>query len=204
VRISRPVSWSIAAVVVVVAVAIAVWPRGHAAANPAPAPDLTSARAAADLAGCTTPATHATDTALAAVHVTCMADGKGVDLGTLLGGRPALVNVWASWCVPCQQELPALDAYAAQPGALPVIGVQVQSAQADGLSLLSSLKVHRMPMLYDTGGAAGRALHLPVGLPVSYLVKANGSATVITKPSRVLDSVAMVKQAVTTYLGGAG
>jgi hypothetical protein len=58
-------------------------------------------------------------------------------------------------------------------------------------------------MVYDTG-AASRALRLPVGLPVSYLVRPDGRATVITEPSRVLDSVAQVEQAVAAYTGGAG
>jgi thiol-disulfide isomerase/thioredoxin len=134
------------------------------------------------------------------VHVTCLASGAGVDLGSLLAGQPALVNVWASWCQPCQQELPALDAYAALPGSIRVIGVQVQSDQQDGLHLLTSIGVHHLPMVFDTGAAA-KALHLPVGLPVSYLVQPDGTATVITSPSRVLDTVAQVKQAVATYLG---
>lgn len=194
----RIVRLVLAVVVVVVAVGIAVWPRGHGnAAAPPPAVNLTAARHQADLAPCKSagPAT-----ALAGVHVTCLASGAGVDLGSLLAGRPALVNVWASWCQPCQQELPALDAYAALPGSIRVIGVQVQSGQADGLHLLSSIGVHHLPMVFDTGAAA-KALHLPVGLPVSYLVQPNGTATVITSPSRVLDTVAQVKQAVATYLG---
>ena len=125
-----------------------------------------------------------------------------VDLGSLLAGGAALVNVWASWCQPCQQELPALDAYAAPHGAIRVIGVQVQSGQADGLHLLAQ---HRRAPPADGvrhDGAAASALHLPVGLPVSYLVRPDGTATVITSPSRVLDTVDQVKQAVATYLGG--
>ena len=196
-RIARLV---LAAVVVVVAVGIAVWPRGHSAAStaaPRPAANLTAARSEADLAPCRSAGPAK---ALAGVRVTCLASGAGVDLGSLLAGQPALVNVWASWCVPCQQELPALDSYSTTPGAIRVIGVQVQSPQQDGLQLLTSLGVHHLPMVFDTGAAA-KALHLPVGLPVSYLVRPNGTATVITSPSRVLDTVAQVKQAVATYLG---
>jgi thiol-disulfide isomerase/thioredoxin len=192
--------WVVVAAVVVAAVVVAVWPRGHAnaPAAAAPAPNLTAARGKADLAPCVTDPGQATSLA---VSVTCMADGKPVDLGDLVSGGPALVNVWASWCQPCQQELPALDSYAASPGAIRVVGVQVQSPQSDGLSLLAGLRVRHFPMVYDTGAAA-RALRLPVGLPVSYLVGPDGSTTVITQPARVLATVAQVRAAVTHYLGG--
>jgi thiol-disulfide isomerase/thioredoxin len=204
----RPVRWLLAGIVVVVAVAIAVWPRGHGGAGTATAPSsataaLAAERARADLAAC--PAHPTTTTGpLAGVRVTCLADGAQIDLGRVLAGAPALVNVWASWCQPCQQELPALDAYAATPGAVRVVGVQVQSDQRSGLRLLAGLGVRHLPTVFDTSGAAARALRLPVGLPVSYLVRPDGTATVITRPSRVLDSVAQVRQAVTTYLGPGG
>ena len=205
-RISRPVRWLVAGVVVVAAVVIAVWPRGGgaapAAAQPAPQPNLTAARAKADLPRCVPAAPGPATPVLADVHVTCLATGAGVDLGTLLAGHSALVNVWASWCVPCQQELPALDAYSARPGSIPVIGVQVQSPQSDGLGLLAGLGVHHLPMVYDATGAAAKALRLPEGLPVSYLVRPDGTATVITRPSRVLDTADQVEQAVTELGGG--
>jgi thiol-disulfide isomerase/thioredoxin len=198
----RPVRLLLAGIVVVVAVAIAVWPRGAPATTAAaPQPSVSSAdRAKAHLTACAPAATAKGP--LAGVRVTCLADGSQVDLGALLAGAPALVNVWASWCVPCQRELPALDSYSTTPGAIRVIGVQVQSPQQDGLQLLTSLGVHHLPMVFDTTGGASRALRLPVGVPVSYLVSPDGTATLITKPARVLDTVAQVKQAVATY-GGA-
>jgi thiol-disulfide isomerase/thioredoxin len=191
----RPVRWLLAGIVVLVAVAIAVWPRHTPATATVTQPPVSPAdRAAAHLSACA-PAGTGTGP-LAGVRVTCLADGRQVDLGTLLAGRTALVNVWASWCVPCQQELPALDAYAASPGAIRVVGVQVQSDQRSGLRLLSGLGVHHLQMVFDGDGAASRALRLPAGLPVSYLVHPDGTATVITRPSRVLDSVDQVEQAV--------
>jgi thiol-disulfide isomerase/thioredoxin len=204
-------------VVVAVAVTIAVWPRGGAAAGAAagtalvaaqPVANLSADRAMAALAACPASAAHSSS-ALTGIEVTCLADGRQVDLGALLAGRPTLVNVWASWCQPCQQELPVLNTYAGQPGAVRVIGVQVQSPAKDGLDLLASLGVH-IPTVFDTtgafdaGGAAARALRLPAVLPVSYLVRPDGTATVVRQPAAVLLSVEAVRQAVATYLGGTG
>jgi thiol-disulfide isomerase/thioredoxin len=35
-------------------------------------------------------------------------DGKGLSLHDF-GGRPILLNIWATWCVPCRKEMPSLD-----------------------------------------------------------------------------------------------
>jgi thiol-disulfide isomerase/thioredoxin len=205
--IRHPGRWALVALVVAVAVTIAVWPRGGTPSAAPSTPNLSADRAKAALPACPT-STHPT-AAFAGIQVTCLANGRPVDLGALLGGRPALVNVWASWCQPCQQELPVLNAYAGQPGAVRVIGVQVRSPQRDGLDLLAGLGVH-LPMVFDgsgafdNGGAAARALRLPAVLPVSYLVRPDGTATVVRQPAQVLLSVAAVRQAVATHLGGAG
>jgi hypothetical protein len=90
-----------------------------------------------------------------------------------------------------------------------VIGVQVQSPAKDGLDLLASLGV-RLPMVFDAtgafdnGGPAATALHLPVALPVTYLVRPDGTATVVRRPAPILLSVDAVQQAVATYSAGGG
>lgn len=202
---SVAVRWALVVVVLAVASAVALWPRGNSAGPgtaPAtsPAPDLAADRARAALAPCPHPgAIVPAGSAFRGVRVTCAADGASVDLGALLSGAPTLVNVWATWCVPCQRELPTLAGYAAEAGAIGVLEVQVQSDQRDGLATLAGLGVH-LPAVFDGAGAAASALRLPVGLPASYLVRADGTATLVTQP-RVFESAAEVRQAVARYLG---
>jgi thiol-disulfide isomerase/thioredoxin len=51
------------------------------------------------------------------------ADGRELSL-TDFAGRPLLVNLWATWCVPCRVEMPTLDALAAlEAGNVTVIAV---------------------------------------------------------------------------------
>src|SRR3546814_14569594 len=38
-------------------------------------------------------------------------DGQRVSLAELQAGRPMLVNVWASWCGPCIEEMPELQRF---------------------------------------------------------------------------------------------
>ncbi|CRK55333.1 possible thioredoxin [Alloactinosynnema sp. L-07] len=199
--------WVIGLVVLVVAVVVAVWPRqGTEPAQHVPTAardgvgrDLAAARAAAGLRPCPASATGgAVSGPLTNVRATCLGDGTDIDLGSTLAGRPALVNVWATWCQPCREELPVLEAYAASAGAVSVLGVQVRSDSADGLDMLAGLGV-RVASVHDTTGAVAAALRLPAYLPVSYVVLPDGTVHRVEPPTP-FRTVEQVRDTVDRYL----
>lgn len=192
--------WLTVGIVLAVAVLIAVWPRDNgnpsqaAPVIPLPAPNLTSARAQAALTACpsATPAAH---TPVTSASAQCAATGAPIAFGSVLDpNAPTLVNVWAFWCQECQTELPVLEQYANSQGAVRVITLMVQSPEANGLQTLADLHVH-LPTVVDSANAVSKALKLPFGLPVSYLVKPDGTATVIDS-LRTFSTVDEVRQAV--------
>jgi thiol-disulfide isomerase/thioredoxin len=183
--------WIVVVAVLVLAAAVALWPRGADDDQPAGAPPSAdpSARAAAALPRC--PTGPVGPSQLAGAQAECLADGSTVDFSRLVSTGPVLVNVWATWCDPCREELPVLAEYAARDGAARVVTVAVQSKPADALDLLAALRV-RLPSVLDTDDAVSTALRVPKALPASYVVDATGAVRMVTEPRvfRSADDVA--------------
>lgn len=104
-------------------------------------------------------------------------DGAQVDLREELAGRPALVNVWATWCGPCIEEMPELQAFAATqpPEGLRVAGLALDEATAVR-EFIARYGIG-YPQWRDSPGAsdAGVRLGNPRGvLPFTVLLDAGG------------------------------
>lgn len=85
--------------------------------------------------------------------------------------KPVLVNVWASWCVPCRQEHPLLMALAKDEG-VTIAGLNYKDKNTNALQFLSGLGNPYAMAGEDNSGRA--AIEWGVyGVPESYIVDAN-------------------------------
>jgi thiol-disulfide isomerase/thioredoxin len=104
-------------------------------------------------------------------------DGGTMTLPDDFRGRPLLVNVWASWCGPCIEEMPELDRFARAQGdnGTRVVGLALDEADAVR-DFLQRVPV-AYPIALDTPGPrdAGVQLGNVRGvLPYTVLLDANG------------------------------
>jgi thiol-disulfide isomerase/thioredoxin len=91
-------------------------------------------------------------------------------------GRTVLLNLWATWCVPCRKEMPALDALQAKLGgpAFEVVAVNIDTRDAEKpKNLLRDAGINRLGYYADPSAkvfqdlkAAGKAFGMPTTLLV--------------------------------------
>jgi cytochrome c biogenesis protein CcmG, thiol:disulfide interchange protein DsbE len=91
-----------------------------------------------------------------------------------LRGRPVLINFFASWCVPCQQEAAAIASFAASPaGRGHLIGVDTgDTSIKDGREFVARYG-WRFSVLNDSNSTTANDYEI-AGLPTTYVVDASG------------------------------
>ncbi len=90
-----------------------------------------------------------------------------------IAGKLTLVNVFASWCVPCRQEHPLLKELSKDPR-LNVVGINYKDRQDNALRFLGELGNPYKAIGVDPNGKA--AIDWGVyGIPESYLVASDGT-----------------------------
>ncbi|CAM3452437.1 thiol:disulfide interchange protein [Pseudomonas floridensis] len=88
-----------------------------------------------------------------------------------LPGKPALVNVWATWCIACRVEHPVLNRLAQQ--GVVIYGVNYKDSNADALKWLKDFHDPYRLNIRDEEGSLG--LNLGVyGAPETFLIDARG------------------------------
>jgi thiol-disulfide isomerase/thioredoxin len=104
-------------------------------------------------------------------------DGAAIEVPGDYVGRPILVNLWASWCGPCIEEMPELERFAVEQGAN---GVQVVGIALDDQAAVEAF-LARIPVSYpiaiDVPGPRDSGVQLgnPRGvLPYTVLIGADG------------------------------
>lgn len=64
--------------------------------------------------------------------------------------RPAVVNVWASWCLPCRSEAPLLtEAVATHGDEIEFIGIDVQDNQEDAKTFMAEFELTSFDHFFD-------------------------------------------------------
>jgi thiol-disulfide isomerase/thioredoxin len=103
----------------------------------------------------------------AEAHAHSLADFKGKIL---------LLNVWATWCVPCRKEMPALDRLQASLGGLDfqIVPVSIDRGGLDAVrKFYNEIGIHNLAMYIDSSGQVLRQVRA-LGLPTTVLIDRNG------------------------------
>lgn len=151
---------------------------------------LAGPRERADLRPCPAPGAGAGPEALRGLHLECVADGADVDVARILAGRPAVLNLWAYWCGPCADELPAMAEYQRRVGPeVLVLTVHQDPNEEAALLRLAELGVH-LPTLQDGQRRIAAALRVPNVMPATVVLRSDGSvAHVLPRPFATADEI---------------
>lgn len=106
-------------------------------------------------------------------------DSKPMSLDAFRG-RVTLVNIWATWCVPCREEMPALDKLQTKLGShdFEVVAINVDTARLErAREFLNEISVRKLAFYSDPKAdifyrlrTAGKV----VGLPTTFLIGRDG------------------------------
>ena len=90
-----------------------------------------------------------------------------------LRGKPVVINLWASWCVPCRKEAPELARFDQElRSRAQLVGVDFQDAKQDALAFVREFG-WRFPNVRDPQGKLASRYGL-AGLPTTYVLDRQG------------------------------
>lgn len=100
------------------------------------------------------------------------AEGATSELSALRG-RAVVINFWATWCVPCRQEMPALDRIATSEPGLMVLAIDLQEDSDSVRAFFERYQIRSLVPLIDPNGQMFRRYGV-VSLPTTFFVDREG------------------------------
>ena len=106
--------------------------------------------------------------------------GKNLKLSELRG-NVVMINFWASWCGPCRQEMPLLNALhnKYEPLGFTVLGVNVEENSSDARGFLGNTPVD-FPVLLDNTNKVSKMYNV-VAMPTTVVVDRDGNMRYLHK-----------------------
>lgn len=115
-------------------------------------------------------------------------DGRAVQLSEYFG-KPIVLNFWASWCGPCQSEMPDFnEKYAELDGDVHFVMINMTDGQRETIETASAFIAkggYDFPVLFDTSSQAAMT-YGAYSLPTSFFINAEGH--VIAQAVGAIDS----------------
>jgi thiol-disulfide isomerase/thioredoxin len=109
---------------------------------------------------------------------------------------PVVINVFGSWCAPCQQEIPIfVSLYATKK--VPIVGIDVEETNIQAGRNFVITKGITWPILYDATGATKSSFG--PGVPVTWFLDARGY--VVYRHVGLVTSQKQLNSEVSKYLG---
>ncbi len=104
-----------------------------------------------------------------------LASGDSVDFRARYAGHVTLVNIWATYCIPCRTEMPAIEALYRRlgPMGLRIVAVSIDEGNSDDVRAFVKQYGLTFDVLQDRSGDIQR-IYQTTGVPESFLLDQKG------------------------------
>lgn len=101
-------------------------------------------------------------------------DGEMVSLEDF-DGKVVFLNFWASWCKPCEEEMPSMQELYDALGSMPfeIVAVSIDTESSEAVKEFADKYDLTFPILHDKGGKV-KELYKTTGVPETFIVDQNG------------------------------
>ena len=108
-------------------------------------------------------------------HVTSIATGDSVSLRETYKGKVTLVNIWATWCIPCREEMPSMEKLYTElaPRGFAIAAVSIDEAPAEDVRAFAEELGLTFDILHDRSTRIQQT-YQTTGVPESFLLDRDG------------------------------